>query len=64
MDIISLKEDGTARVSTENWNSQLHHFQAASTPAQFHSIKCVCVCESVVVWRVCMNVYLQAVCLQ
>lgn len=44
MDIISLKEDGTARVSAENWNSQLHHSQAASTPAHIHSIKRVCVC--------------------
>lgn len=52
MDIISLKEDGTARVSAENWNSPLHLSQAASTPAHIHSIKCACVCEcvSVAVW--------------
>lgn len=50
MDIISLKEDGTARVSAESWNSQLHHSQAASTPAQIHSIKCAHVCVSVAVW--------------
>lgn len=50
MDIISLKEDGAARVSAENWNRQLHHSQAASTPPQIHSIKCAHVCVSVVVW--------------
>lgn len=34
LDIISLKEDGTARVSAEASNSQLHHSHAASTPAE------------------------------
>lgn len=51
-------------MSTENWNSQLHHFQAASTPAQFHSIKCVCVCVRVWWFGVCAwtCIYRQFVC--
>lgn len=45
LDIISLKEDGIARVSTEAWNSQLQRSHAAFALAySFHQGMCLCLC--------------------